>query len=103
LLHDPAGRLTLAPLYDLLCTLVYGDDRLAMYVDDVRRTNRVAADRIVNEAAGWGLSARRAEAIVADILDRAPTAVAAARDEISGLPTDIPELVLSQHAQLLSG
>lgn len=103
LLHDPGGTLALAPLYDLLCTLAYGDDRLAMYIDDVRRTDRVTADRIVKEAAGWGLSTRRAEAIVADVLDRTPKAVVAARDEIPDVPAEMPEMVLSQHSRLLAG
>lgn len=103
LLHDPTGALTLAPLYDLMCTLFYGDDRLAMYIDNVHRTNRVTADRIVNEAVRWGLSRRRVHEIVADIIDRTPAAVAAAQEETIGLPPKIPELVLSQHARLQSG
>jgi hypothetical protein len=102
LLHDTTGTLTLAPLYDLLCTLVHGDDRLAMHIDDVRRTNRVTANRIVNEAISWGLPRRRADGIVADILDRTPTAVAAVQKATPDLPADIPELVLAQHQQLLS-
>lgn len=102
LLHQPGGRLALAPLYDVLCTLVYGDDRLAMHVDDVRRTNRVTAGRVINEAVAWGLPRRRAEAIVADILDRTPTALSAAQADTAGLPPDIPQLVLAQHKQLLS-
>ncbi len=72
LLHDTSGALRLAPLYDVLSTLFYGDDRLAMYIDNVHRTNRVTADRIVNEAARWGLSRRPAAEIVADILERVP-------------------------------
>ena len=40
LLHHVNGALTLTPLYDLMCTLYYGDDQLAMYVDNVHRTNR---------------------------------------------------------------
>jgi serine/threonine-protein kinase HipA len=103
LLHSSTGTLTLAPLYDLLCTLTYGDDRLAMHVDDVRRTNRVTTGRIVNEAVSWGMSRRRVEEIVASILDRAPAAVVAAEKDITDLPADIPQLVLSQHEQLLSG
>jgi serine/threonine-protein kinase HipA len=103
LVHRSGGSLALAPLYDLLCTLVYGDDRLAMYVDDVRRTNRVTVRRIVNEAVSWGLPRRRAEVIVSEILDRAPAATSAAQADTAGLPPDIPELVLSQHKQLLSG
>jgi serine/threonine-protein kinase HipA len=100
LLHDPLGSLRLAPLYDLLSTLVYGDDRLAMYIDNVRQTSRVTADRIVNEAARWGLSRRRASEIIADILDRAPAAAHAAREETDGLPPGVPGTVDSQLARL---
>ncbi len=103
LLHDASGSLRLAPLYDLVSTLVYGDDRLAMYVDNVRRTNRVTADRIVNEAARWGLSRGRASEIIAEILDRAPAAAQAARDETEGVPAGVLEVVDSQLAQLRSG
>ena len=45
----------MSPLYDLLCTQHYGDNRLAMYIDDVRRTDRVTEDRIVTEAKRWGM------------------------------------------------
>jgi serine/threonine-protein kinase HipA len=103
LLHDASGSLRLAPLYDLLSTLVYGDDRLAMYIDNVQRTNRVTADRMVNEAVRWGLSRGRASEIIAEILDRAPAAVRAARDETEGVPAGILQVVDSQLAQLRSG
>jgi serine/threonine-protein kinase HipA len=103
LLHDASGSLRLAPLYDLVSTLVYGDDRLAMYVDNVQRTNRVTADRIVNEAARWGLSRGRASEIIAEILDRAPAAAQAARDETEGVPAGVLKVVDSQLAQLRSG
>lgn len=97
LLHDPSsGALRLAPLYDLVSTLFYGDDRLAMYVDDVRRSTKVTAERIVNEAARWGLSRPRATEIVDDLLDRIPDAAQAAREETVGLPSDIPEVVATQ-------
>jgi serine/threonine-protein kinase HipA len=96
LLHDSAGTLRLAPLYDLICTLVYGDDRLAMYVDNVHRSNRVTADRLIDEAAAWGLSRRRAGAIVTSLLDAAPHAMQAARDETPGVPDDVVAAVESQ-------
>lgn len=102
LLHDASGSLRLAPLYDLLSTLAYGDDRLAMSIDTVRRTNRVTADRIVNEAARWGLSRRRASEIIAEILGRAPAAAQAARDETEGVPAGVLHVVDSQLAQLRS-
>ena len=50
LLHNPPDALGLAPLYDLMSTLYYGDERLAMYIDSVQRTRRVTADRILSEA-----------------------------------------------------
>ena len=100
LLHEASGALTLAPLYDLMCTLHYGDDRLAMYIDDVRRTNRVTAQRLINEGASWGLPRQRCEEIVADILDRAPDAIGAARDETAGVPDSIVNAVEGQLVQL---
>jgi len=103
LLHQPSGALELAPLYDLMSTLHYGDDRLALYIDDVRRIDRVTADRIVNEAATWGLSRRRAVEIVADTLERAPAAIVSARDETDALPAEIPTLVEAQLARLATG
>lgn len=102
LLHDSSGVLRLAPLYDLMSTLVYGDDRLAMYIDSVQRTDRVTADRIINEAGRWGMSERRATEILADILDRVPVAAEAARDETEGLPADITTVVDSQVVRLRS-
>lgn len=102
LLHERSGALRRAPLYDLRCTLCYGDDRLAMYVDDVHRSDRVTSDRIVNEASRWGLSRSRAAQIVGDILDRAPAAIAAARNETVDLPHSIASCVLNQLRRLLS-
>jgi serine/threonine-protein kinase HipA len=89
LLHLASGGLTLTPLYDLISTLYYGDDRLAMYVDSVQRTDRVTSQRVVNEIVRWGMSPDRAAEIVDDILDRAPGALAAARDETEGVPDDL--------------
>jgi serine/threonine-protein kinase HipA len=100
LLHEEPGTLRLAPLYDLICTLVYGDDRLAMHVDNVHRTDHVTTDRLVNEAASWGLAPRRGEAVVAELLDAVPAAVAAARDEVPDVPDDVVRIVELQLARL---
>jgi serine/threonine-protein kinase HipA len=102
LLHQPSGALGLAPLYDLMSTICYGDDRLAMYIDSVQRTDRVTADRLLNEAARWGLARRRASEIVADILDRTPGAVALAAAQTPGLPPQIPAIINAQVARLRS-
>jgi serine/threonine-protein kinase HipA len=100
LLHNPSGGLALAPLYDLMCTLHYGDERLAMYVDSIQRTDRVTAERIVSEAAGWGMSSNRATAIVGDLLDRAPDAIAVAREETGDVPDDLVVTIEQQLARL---
>lgn len=102
LLHDSSGALRLAPLYDLMSTLYYEDDRLAMYIDNVHRTNRVTADRIVNEATRWGLSRRRACEVLTDFLERVSAAVTAAATDTPGLPPELPALVDSQLAQIAS-
>jgi serine/threonine-protein kinase HipA len=102
LLHHPSGALTLTPLYDLMCTLHYGDNRLAMYVDTVQRTDRVTAERIVNEAMNWGMSRERAVSTVDDILERAPAAMSAAREETPHLPLELYATVQDQLSQLRS-
>jgi serine/threonine-protein kinase HipA len=100
LLHDRPGVLRLAPLYDVMSTLIYGQDRLAMRLDKVTRTSRVTGARIVAEAATWGLSKRRAAEIVADVLDRAADAVAAAASEAPNTPTKLLSLVQAQSVAL---
>ncbi len=100
LLHAPSGGLAPAPLYDLMCTLHYGDNRLAMYVDSVQRTDRVTRERIVDEAVRWGMSPDHAAGIVGDLLDRAPAALAAAREETEGVPADLVATIERQLAQL---
>lgn len=100
LIHERDGSLRLAPLYDSLCTYFYGDDRLAMYIDDVRRTDRVSGVRLVNEASQWGLARGRAAEIVADLLARAPEAIESARESTENVPEEIPRIVLSQSQEL---
>ena len=97
LLHNRNGSLQLAPLYDLISTLCYEDDRLAMRIDNVFRTNRVTTDRIVNEAVtSWGMPRTRATEIVHDLLSCGPAAIAAAKDETPYLPQRIFDIVMHQ-------
>ena len=100
LLHHASGALTLTPLYDLMSTLHYGDDRLAMYIDSVQRTDRVTAQRIANEAVRWGLSRERATETIGDLLEKAPAAMVAAREETDGVPDDLVSTIERQLAQL---
>ena len=100
LLHATSGVLALTPSYDLMSTLIYGDDRLAMYIDGVHRTNRVTVDRVANEASRWGLSGRRAMEVVSEVLHRIPEASRAAESETPGLPATIPAVIDGQLARL---
>jgi serine/threonine-protein kinase HipA len=102
LLHSPTGTLTLTPLYDLMSTLHYGDNCLAMYVDSVQRTDRVTAARVANEAVRWGLSRERATATIGALLERAPAAMVAAREETGGVPDDLVSTIERQLTRLRS-
>jgi serine/threonine-protein kinase HipA len=103
LLHESSGLLRLAPVYDVLSTLIYGDHDLAAYIDNVRRIDQVTGDRLLNEAARWGIAERRAKAIVRDILDRAPAASAAAQAQTPGLPATLATIVDAQVTRLREG
>jgi serine/threonine-protein kinase HipA len=96
LLHERSGALRLAPLYDLLCTLVYGQNGLAMYVDHVQRLERVTMERVMKEATSWGLSSRRSLEIVGDLLERLPAAIERASDETTGLSDEVLRIVSQQ-------
>lgn len=100
LLHRRSGAVDLAPAYDVLSTLHYGDERLAMYVDDVRRIQRVTGERLMNEAAAWGLARDRAMHVVTDVLERLPEATARAREETDAVPDDLARLVEGQAERL---
>jgi serine/threonine-protein kinase HipA len=100
LLHDRSGALRLAPLYDLLSTFIYGDKRLAMYIDSVQRTDRVTLERLLNEAASWGMSWASATITVSDLLERLPAAIEQAAAETPDLPGDLLELVQAQSERL---
>lgn len=101
LLHSETGALRLAPLYDVMSTRFHPtDDHLAMYVDSVRKADRVTPERVITEAARWGIRRPRAQEIVSDVLDRLPAAVNGAADEIEGVPQELIDLVLARIARL---
>lgn len=100
--HIEDGALSLAPLYDLMCTLYYGDDRLAMYIDGVRRTNHLTIGRLVNEAVRWGVSRERATEVVVNLLKKAPDALRLALSETEGVPAALVATIDDQLTQLRS-
>ena len=73
-----------------------------MYVDNLHRTNRLTIERIVNEAAQWGMPRTRATEIVVDLLEKAPAAIVAARDETDGVPKKLISTVEAQLKRLRS-
>jgi serine/threonine-protein kinase HipA len=102
LLHHGSGALTLTPLYDLMSTLHYGDNRLAMSIDTIQRTDRVTAERIADEAMRWGLSREVATSTISALLEKAPAAIAAAQDETGGVTEALISTIEGQLALLRS-
>ncbi|HTW42689.1 MAG TPA: type II toxin-antitoxin system HipA family toxin [Solirubrobacteraceae bacterium] len=101
LLHTDPGALRLAPLYDLMSTRLYPvDDKLAMYVDTVQKADRVTAERIVNEAAAWGLRRQLAADVVGSVLAQIPEAAASAADETADVPDELLQLVQTRTKRL---
>jgi len=77
ILHHPGGSLELSPGYDLMSTVMYPEvsRTMGMYVDSVRRIDQVKGQRIVNEAASWGIRRDLAKQIVANTLHNVGVAI----------------------------
>jgi hypothetical protein len=73
-----------------------------MYIDQVRKTDRVTLERLSNEALSWGISPGRASDIISALVDAVPAAVEAAQAETPGLPDLIPRIVATQLDRLRS-
>jgi len=102
LLHERNGRLALAPLYDLMNTYVYGDNTLAMYIDDVRRVEEVTTDQIVDETVTWGVSREHANDVVQGLLSEVPSAIDQARTQTDAVRPEIVSFVDEQLRRLKS-
>ena len=103
LLRREGGGLTLAPLYDLLSTVRYGDARLAMSINGVQRIDRVTTAHVINEASTWGLSRDAARRIVEHTVEMVPSALAAASAETPEVPADLIGFVERQASMLRDG
>lgn len=73
LLHDRVGRVRLAPLYDLVPTMLWPSLRteMAMSINGRFAPASLSADDLVGEARRWSMPHRRAEEVVAGTIDRA--------------------------------
>ncbi len=92
LLYKEPGIAGLAPAYDLLSSELYGERKLAMYIDSVRKIEDVRADRLINEVAGWGVSVARARDTLGELLGRAKSAASAAARETDAVPGELLRL-----------
>jgi serine/threonine-protein kinase HipA len=103
-IHDEGGAITFAPLYDLISTMLYPalTKKMAMYIDNVRRIDSVSLDRIVNEAASWGMARARALDVARGVIDNVPAAAGAAQRATSGVPDELRAIVDRQCARLLA-
>lgn len=61
------GRIGLTPAYDLICTLLYGDQRMALKMD-TKDANLKRTD-IINFSVRFGLSQKAVEALIDDLLN----------------------------------
>lgn len=102
LLHERNGALKLAPLYDVISTIIYPDitPKLAMTIDSVHRIDKVTGSRIVNESVRWGMARYRATNIVRELLDMVPNAAAAAAGETEDAPAQLVDTVARQVKKL---
>jgi serine/threonine-protein kinase HipA len=103
LLHGRSGSLQLAPCYDVVCTVTYRVEHLAMRIDGVSRLSRITRARVVNEIASWGMPPERAHDAVARILGRLPSSVDAAQSEVPQVGQDVVAAIRRQVAQLETG
>jgi hypothetical protein len=99
-MHHRDGSIELAPLYDVMSTLLYRMDSLAMYIDDVRRVERVTRERLCNEAQSWPMRREAIDLILDELTVSAPEAIELARDETPGVPDELLQLCVRQLASL---
>jgi hypothetical protein len=60
-----------------------------MRIDKLELIDRVTIQRILNEAASWGLSRDAAQEVAADLIQRLPDAVSLASSEIPDAPASV--------------
>ncbi|MGH2820770.1 MAG: HipA domain-containing protein [Actinomycetota bacterium] len=96
LLHEPAGTLRPAPLYASSARSSTATTASRCTSTTSTGVTRVTSDRLINEAAAWGLPRRRAQAVIASLLDAAPIALEGARDETITVPDEVVAVVQSQ-------
>lgn len=77
LLHEPLGTTRLAPLYDVVPTVLWPALRseLAMTIGDANDVRAVTRADLIVEATSWGLPVARANAVIDELCERARVAL----------------------------
>ena len=113
LLLPPGGRISLAPLYDVMCTVHYPEavgpqgrvrvsTELAMFVDGVREIDAVDVAALRAEAARWHLSDDTDDRIHG-LLTRFDDALDAAAHGVPQVPVPLVERLRARAARLRAG
>lgn len=93
LTHSSPGEVKLAPLYDLMCTALYGERRLAMYVDGLQLLERVTRERIANEARRWGMRPGAIDDALGRFFALVPEAIQGAASDVGAPPDGLVPLI----------
>jgi serine/threonine-protein kinase HipA len=108
-LHHDDGRVSLAPLYDVMSTVVHHPvltvdgpkaltTQLGMAVGGARHLDEVTVDHLVTEAARWPIPRTRAASAIRSAVER----VVEAANATGEMYPEIADLVRRQAAQLLN-
>ena len=87
---------------DQLAIWLYGDDTLAMYIDNVRRVIEVTTDRPLNEVVLWGMGRKHARNGVEGLLSDVPAALDKARKQTDAVPPELLSFVDEQRRRLIA-
>jgi hypothetical protein len=89
------GAVTLAPLYDVFCTVAYPQRSVVpgMFIAGVRDIRSIGRDDLVTEAASWGIHADRAGVIVGELCEGAREAMTQAIAEFDDTPRSLVDML----------
>lgn len=100
----PIG-VSLAPMYDVFCTLTYPEISInaSMFVDGITAMPDIRPENVINEGVSWGIKRSRGEEIVSDLLASATQAMQTAisnTDRVRPVPGPLAEFLLARVASL---
>jgi serine/threonine-protein kinase HipA len=101
------GEVSLAPAYDVMCTLAYADagtgpvvdSTLAMRVGTARDAAEVAMRDVMEEALRWGVARQRVEGLVTETVERIRGGFPDALDTVPDVPRRVMDIVRTRLEQ----